>query len=126
VPIDALYMEGMQDILDFLTGYRYDTALRVSVFEYDEDEEDYTLFWSQATNGTQPLSDETQELIEKRLPMTGDGDTIITVETWIDYKALYTYALEDTVLYQFAASRARYVPQLVFRYPDGTTSADDD
>lgn len=114
VPIDAEYMDGMQRVLDFLTGQRYDTALRISVFSYDGKDEEFDLQWSQATNGTPALTPDTQDLIEARLPLTAAGDTIIAVETWIDYRALYTYGLDDTVLYQFAATRARYVPQLLY------------
>lgn len=124
VPIDDAYIDGMQSVLDFLTGNRYDTALRISVFRYDDADERFYLNWSQATNGTPALTDETMNQVEDRLPITAGGDTIIAVETWIDYKGLYTYALEDTLLYQFTVTRARYVPQLVYQYPDGTTTGD--
>lgn len=123
VPIDADYLDGMQDVLTYLVGGRNNAALRVSVFQYDEDEEEFVLNWSEGTNGTDGLTEDTKYLVEDRLPVTANGDTIITVETWIDYRALYSYALDDTVLYQFTVTRARYAPQLIFEYADGTTSA---
>lgn len=124
VSIDDEYIDGMQRVLTFLTGGRFNTALRVSVFQYDSDSEQFVLNWSQATNATPALTADTQYLVEDRLPLTAGGDTIITLETWIDYRALYTYALEDTVLYQFTVTRARYIPQLVYEFPDGTTTAE--
>lgn len=122
--IDSTYVNGMQTVLTFLTSGRYDTALRVSVFRFDQAGSEFVLEWSQASNNTPALTPSTQGLIEARLPLTADGDTLITVETWIDYKALYTYALEDTVLYQFTATRPRYVPQLHYVFDDGSTTAD--
>lgn len=124
VPIDAAYVEGMQGVLDFLTGNRFRTALRISVFRYDDADEAFVLQWSEATGTLPGLTEDTQNEIDGSLPATADGDTIIAVETWIDYRAPFTTGLEDTVLYQLASTRARYVPQLVFRFEDGTTSAD--
>lgn len=124
VPIDDSYVKGMQAVLDYLTGQRFDTTLRISVFQYDDSNKEFVLNWSQGSNGTPALTADTQSLVEDRLPLTADGDTVITLETWIDYKALYTYALDDTVLYQFTVTHARYVPQLVYQYADGSTTAD--
>lgn len=122
-PVDSAYLAGMQTTLDFLTGNRHATALRVSVFSYDDEDDSFILTWSEGTNGKAGLDEAGREVLAERLPATANGDTIIAVETWIDYRAPFEWGLKDTLLHQMVSTRARYVPQLVFRDDSGELSS---
>jgi hypothetical protein len=59
----ADYLEGMNDVFDFLADTRHPTRLRVSSIIWNSAEQRHALQWSYGTRGLMPLSDEMLRLL---------------------------------------------------------------
>lgn len=113
-PVDRAYIDGTARLLDFLISRNYDKSLRISVFRYDGEDDEFELVWSDARGSIDGFTDADVARISDRLPITADGDTIITVETWLDYRSAFVMGLTDTTLYNFLVTSPRFAPQLLW------------
>lgn len=68
----ANYIEGLNDVFDFLADSRYPTRLRVSSVIWDSTNQRNRLQWSYGTRDLTPLPDDTFELMQQ-----GDMDTLL-------------------------------------------------
>jgi len=68
----AAYVEGQNDVFDFLANNRYPTRIRVSSVIWDSANQRNRLQWSYGTRGLTPLPAETFELMQ-----TGDHETLL-------------------------------------------------
>ncbi|MCB1360102.1 MAG: hypothetical protein H6899_01855 [Rhodobacter sp.] len=68
----ANYVEGLNDVFDFLADSRYPTRIRVSSVIWDSANQRDRLQWSYGTRGMQPLPEDTFELIAQN-----DLDTLL-------------------------------------------------
>jgi len=71
---DADYVEGMNDVFDFLLDSRYPSRIRVSSIIWDSANQRNTLQWSYGTRGLTALPATTFELIQ-----AGDTDTLLAL-----------------------------------------------
>ncbi|GAB4263829.1 MAG: hypothetical protein Kow0013_10600 [Pararhodobacter sp.] len=67
----ASYIEGLNEVYDFLADSRYPTRLRVSSVIWDSTNQRNRLQWSYGTRGLSPLPDDTFELMQ-----AGDYETL--------------------------------------------------
>lgn len=112
--IDDDYMDSASQLLAFLINRSYPTSLRVSAFKYDEDEAGFDMLWSEARGGYPALTGTFEVAVKNRLPITADGDTVIVVETWMDYRTAFVMGLTDTTLYNFVVTSPRFAPTLLW------------
>lgn len=118
--IDGGYIDGVERLFAFLVNRNYSKSLRVSVFRFDGDEGRFDLVWSEARGSKAALPDAVA--VNDRLPTTANGDVVITVETWMDYRSAFVMGLTDTTLYNFMVTSPRFAPQLLWRdAPPATT-----
>ncbi|WP_102108257.1 TadE/TadG family type IV pilus assembly protein [Oceaniglobus roseus] len=119
-PVNASFIDGTDRLLTFLINRPYQISLRVSVFKYNADETDFDLVWSQSRGSHAALSDADAATVTPRLPITANGDSIIVVETWMDYRPPFVMGLSETTFYNFVVTSPRYSPQL--KWDDGSGS----
>ncbi|MCC5956417.1 MAG: pilus assembly protein [Natronohydrobacter sp.] len=62
--IRADYLEGMNDVYDFLTTRAQDTRLRISSVTWDQDMQDNVIMWSHGTRGLPSLLDLSDMMLE--------------------------------------------------------------
>ncbi|TYB87663.1 TadE/TadG family type IV pilus assembly protein [Oceaniovalibus sp. ACAM 378] len=117
-PINDAYIDGTYRLMTFLINRGYDSALRVSVYRYDGDDQQFEVMWSETRGTSGQMNAATPEQNRARLPITADGDTIIVVETWMDYRSAFVMGLKDTTLFNFVVTSPRFAPQVLF--DDGT------
>ncbi|SHJ59333.1 hypothetical protein SAMN04488012_11236 [Palleronia salina] len=110
--VDDDYIDGMHDVLKFLTRSAAEPRMRISVVAYDGDDDSFELIWSEARGGQAALTEAGLKSIEGRLPMAFGGSQLIVVETSIDHKAPFVFGLSDRTLDNFLVTRLRFVPQL--------------
>ncbi|SLN55857.1 hypothetical protein PSA7680_02912 [Pseudoruegeria aquimaris] len=122
-PIDQEFIDGLADIFDYLTDDTDQSWIRVSVVSWSVSQDKLLLKWSKVS-GTSPDPVLTQEDIENmadRIPVMADGDTIILVETHMDYSSVleqlpfYTKWLNSGIEFDnFVVTSPRFVPKLEF------------
>lgn len=84
--ITSNYIEGLNSIQDVLTQSPHRTVLRVSVVEYDADQDDHELQWSYATAGRSAIqAGQVDDALVPFLPGMYDGEQLIIVETWMAF-----------------------------------------
>lgn len=91
------------------------TSLRISVITWNEDESEYELEWSEIRGADfVALQASDLTLLEGDLPQMADQDTVILVETSMDYSPVLNVGLGERDINTFTFTRPRYAPQLVF------------
>jgi Flp pilus assembly protein TadG len=80
------YVDGMQDILAFLTAGNPRTSMRITSLEYDSEEDEYLLLFSRSPSGDMtPYTEETIQDLRPLIPIMSNLDSVIIVETELDY-----------------------------------------
>ena len=112
--IDAAYLEGVFEVFQFLSNTDDDTArMRVTSVTVNKKGTKYKRNWSYATSGQNLNNERTREMAEK-LPVIAFGDTVILVETWTEYEAMFAAVLEPVTFRGFVTTRPRFAPQLAW------------
>lgn len=122
VPIDSDYLDGAHSLFDTLTRDPQQSSIRVSVLRYVSPVADdgtvtpptMALDWSQ-TRGTAPtLAESAVASWNTDLPMMVDGERIIIVETWAQYRPPFATGMGTPEIRNFVFTRPRYAPQVLF------------
>ncbi|MEL6169286.1 MAG: hypothetical protein AAFR35_11380 [Pseudomonadota bacterium] len=117
LPITDTYIDGMNEVYEFLIRREDGNNLRVTTVSMAIDpasdpadpDVEHRLCWSRATGDMAPIDD--IGLLTNRLPIMAPGDTLIVVETEMTWTPPFNFVLWDTGL-----SEAEYT-NLVFTSP---------
>ncbi|WP_126623152.1 TadE/TadG family type IV pilus assembly protein [Oceaniglobus ichthyenteri] len=112
--VNDAYINGAENLFGFLVNRGYQKSLRISVFRFDGTDNQFDLMWSEGRGTVSGYTQATAGNAIDRLPVTADGDTVITVETWMDYRSAFVMGLTDTTLYNFLVTSPRFAPQLLW------------
>ena len=112
--INDEYIDGLESLYSFLVNRSYRKSVRVSVFQFDGDDDEFDLIWSEGRGSYPGYTAATAATATPRLPITADGDIVIAVETWMAYQSAFVMGLTDTTLYNFLVTSPRYAPQLLW------------
>lgn len=115
--VNADYMEGLNDVLGFLTHSNHDTIMRVSVVRYDAVDDEHILVWSYGTAGKPHLTQGSLGEIEPDIPVMQDAGTVIVVETWMAYEPFLNVGLEPMYYENVVVTSPRFAPQLKWETP---------
>ncbi|MFP1645751.1 TadE/TadG family type IV pilus assembly protein [Pontitalea aquivivens] len=88
MPVGPAYIEGLEEVFEFLTVPRGDTWIRVSSIYWDRDAKEYRVTWSHATDGQPVQTHETINLAAHRIPRMPVGDSALVVETRFNFAPL--------------------------------------
>ena len=112
VPIDGAYLEGVQDLFEYLSRSQDKTSIRVSSIWYDADADAYKSDWSQKLGSVSALSDVDVKNWHDKLPVLPDNERLVLVETWAQYDPLFDTGLENREIRNFVFTRPRYAPRV--------------
>ncbi|MEM9475626.1 MAG: pilus assembly protein [Pseudomonadota bacterium] len=121
VPLDADYIDGMNNIYEFLIKSGRDNNLRVSVVAFTQEDEDApilkNLSWSYATGDLVEHADISE--LDDELPTLNPGDQLIVVETEMTWTPpigmdIFVPTLEQMEFRSQVFTTPRFVPQVVF------------
>ncbi len=112
--VDEAYIDGMNDIFDYLTNSTDPTWIRVSVIKWDDHNDEYKVDWSYATKSKPPHTDTTINTLAHKIPELPVGDSLIVVETTMTYKPMFNAGFGELQLENFVVTRPRFAPQLVW------------
>lgn len=96
--VTATFVDGLDNVLEFLTPGTFEPRLRITSFQLDEganvlanfDADDtYCLLFSSSTNPLTPpleMEDLQETAFVDRIPNMAGGESVVLVETWVDYE----------------------------------------
>jgi len=114
LPINNAYLDGAQDLFDYLTRSREGSAIRVSSLKWDNDNRIFMRDWSKARGWVSPLSNSNVSGWIDRLPIMRHNERIVVVETWSKYDPPFNTGLEDREIRNFTFTRPRYAPSVLW------------
>lgn len=113
-PVEAAYISGMRRAMDQMIGRGLNTELRVTSVVRKEANKRFEVQWSCVSGSISPkLTTTTLQTIEGSIPTMADGNTVILVETWVDYDPALDIGITEKRFAQFIVTRPRYSPQIV-------------
>ena len=115
-PIDDAYLDGMVDLLEFLTRSEGPYSLRVTLVNYDANRSKYVADWSQVRGDFVPLTTSDLADMHDRLPNLLHNERVIVVETQTDYQPPFEIPglNEAGLFYNFGFTRPRFAPKIVW------------
>lgn len=114
--IDDTYIDNAYAMTLFLAGVQdSNVRMRVSVISYDEDDDEYTVEWSEVRGAGYSVYD-TDDVHDWHdiLPIMVDGEQTILVETSITYVPVLGFGLGERSIDTRVFNRPRFAPQLRF------------
>lgn len=118
--VDQNYINGLNQVFDFLTTSPFDTEVRVTAVTFVEGDEDdpgddrHRIDWSATSSSRAILDDMSLALIADEIPIMADGDQILIVETWMTHRPTFQIGIPETEMANLMVIRPRFVPQLRF------------
>lgn len=108
----------------FLTNSPTLTRLRVTVIQYEADDDSYSVVWSRNKGGAGNLNNSglNQMVANGEIPVMPDGEVLILVQTWVDYAPNFSIGLESFVFENTIFTRPRFAPEQVCYSHNGTYS----
>ena len=108
-PVNQNYINGLNTMFDYLTFSHKPTWIRVTSVYWDEDDDKYRVDWSKASGtGHQALTTPTLQAYKNRIPVLPTGDTVIIVETFMDYEPIFKMWLDNHEFTTFIPTRPRF------------------
>ena len=115
-PIDDAYVDGMVDLLEYLTRSSGPYSLRVTLVRYDANLSKYEALWSQVRGSFEAIDAQAANDWATKLPTLLHNERVIVVETRTDYQLPIPVPGLDTsdMFYNFVFTRPRFAPQLIW------------
>ena len=114
LPIDTGYLDGAQDLLDYMTNSPEQSTLRVTSLKYNETDGRYYVHWSRARGPGMPVTNADVAQWNDRLPTVPDAEYILVTETATTFRPPFNIGLGHPVIENFVFTRARYAPRVLF------------
>jgi hypothetical protein len=122
------YMDSLFALQGFLVDTGTNQRLRVTLAQFHEDTDSFTVVWSQVRGGATALTTSSLAAFRDNIPLMTDLDTVILTETWIEYDPRYSVGLQkadgstDIEFREFVVTRPRNF-SLCWNSVDGGTVA---
>jgi hypothetical protein len=111
--VDNTEMKRLSDLAWLMTGGRTETDLRITVVNYDSDDDVYSVSWSKELGDHYPeMDDEELEAMRDRLPLANSFDSLILVENVMSYEPIFEVGMSTMELENFAVTRPRFTTGL--------------
>ncbi len=114
VPIDTEYLDGAQDLLDYITNSQDQSALRVTSLKYNGADNRFYVDWSRSRGPGQPATDSDVATWTDRLPTIANNEYIVVTETMTTFSPPFNIGLGKPNIENFVFTRARYAPRVLF------------
>lgn len=116
--VDADYIDGLKTTFDFLTASNNPTWIRVTLVRFnandpdDPGDDEHIVDWSWGTGpaSPSPYTDASIITVEDRIPVMGNGDTVILVETHLKYDPSFDIGFNSHNFDNFIVTRPRVGP----------------
>lgn len=109
------YLEGLYRLHEVLTTSNEPTVLRVSIVEYDAEEEEYLVRWSkQIEDGriyegsSYVLTNTNISQVDDQLPVMPENEVVIVVQNWLVHEPAFSVGLEAFTFENLVVTRPRF------------------
>lgn len=106
-PVSCTYMDGIKNVFDFLMNSDQTTQLTITSVTWDPVDLRHEVQWSLARGGSVPQTTATLQQSLDQLPNMSDGDTVVLVETSVNYTPSLSVGVPNTDFRQFIVTRPR-------------------
>lgn len=115
-PIDNAYLDGMVELLEYLTRSEGPYSLRVTLVRYNKKKNKYVSEWSKTRGDFNRLKTWQLRSMEERLPTLLHNERVIVVETATDYVPPFEVPglNEESLFYNYGFTRPRFAPKIVW------------
>jgi Flp pilus assembly pilin Flp len=120
--ITPAYMASLGELHDFLVQSNDSTRLRITAFEYEEDDDTFRVIWSRGVGLTGRVTDSSITDVRDRLPQMPDEEIAILTETWIDFVASDFVGMPEMEFYEAIVTRPRFADQICWNPIENGTS----
>ncbi|MGB5865199.1 MAG: hypothetical protein WBG95_12980 [Sulfitobacter sp.] len=115
LPIDNDYLDGAHAIFDELTRDPQNSNLRFTVVNYQADDDEMRVDWSEVRGNFRSLNDTDVRDWSEILPTMVNNERMIIVETYTTYDPPFATGLGRREIENFIFTRPRYAPQVLFQ-----------
>ena len=121
-PIDDAYLDGMVDVLEFLTISAGPYSVRVTLVNYDDDD-GHLVEWSKSRGDFLAMTQADLNQIKTNLPVMLNNERVILVETRTEYVPPFEIPVlnEADLFYTYGFTRPRFAPKIVWKDTAGTS-----
>lgn len=115
-PIDNAYLDGMVELLEFLTHSVGPYSLRVTLVRYNKKKDKYVSEFSKTRGDFSGLKTWQLKSMRERLPTMLHNERVIVVETATDYEPPFEIPSlnEAGLFYNYGFTRPRFAPKIVW------------
>ncbi len=91
LPITPTYLNNAKTVFDMIANDNGANSLRVSIIKYDEDEDEYSVKWSEVrgTIKLEKLVTADVKDAHDRLPQMRDGEELVVVDSLSEYSPMF-------------------------------------
>lgn len=123
VTLSTTYVPGMLNLLRYLVEDQTSAKIRVTSLLFSEgatvnigqdDPDDKTMVqWSISPNNQMiPYTDATLQDVLSKIPAMYDGDSVILVETMMDFNPMFDVGMASRQMTNFVVTRPRFLPKI--------------
>jgi hypothetical protein len=115
-PIDDAYLDGMVEVLRFLTDSDGAYGLRITLVRFDAGRDAYEVMWSQTRGGLAQMQDDGLAGLRDQMPRLLHNERVIVVETETEHDPIIDMKLlQPESFHNFVFTRPRFAPQIVWQ-----------
>ena len=114
LPLDVNYLNGVQQLLDYMTRSSETASVRVTSLQYNLAEDRFYVHWSRSRGLRPPVTDADVSTWTSRIPIMPDGEFIVITETWTKYDPPFNVGLGAQDIENFVYTRPRYAPRVLY------------
>lgn len=114
-PITPEYLDGVSGVMQAMIMSDEAPEFRLTAFTWDESDDQYEVRWSKWRGNRIDHTNQTLNFLSNDLPSLKDGQIAVLLETWVDYKPLTKWGLDEggTFTHRLVAAQ-RFVPQICY------------
>lgn len=113
VTLPTNYVTGMRDLMRYLIDQDQAVRIRVTSIRYSDVNQRFEVEWSRSPDNAMPqLTTATLLGFKDQIPDMADGDSVVIVETEVDYEPAFNVGMNDQELKEFIVTRPRFIPKI--------------
>lgn len=114
LPLDGTYLNGVQQLLDYLTHSSEVATVRVTSLKYNAQDKRFYVDWSRARGEANPATNADVAKWTSQLPALTHNEYIVVTETLTKFDPPFNVGLGRKEISNFVFTRPRYAPRVLY------------
>ncbi len=113
--VTPTYLTGLNGVMNYLLDNNQTSKMRVTSIVRSGVNNRFEVQWSFSPGSAMtPWTTSTLQTVQSRIPTMTNGDTVILLETAVDYDVNFDVGFDGMTIRQFIITRPRMAPQIGF------------